>query len=75
MTKEGSTKIIKFITIRVFRYSVAICHYRYSEYALSSNLSIYIPLIAIELSKYDAAFLCHCLFFIYYMIGQLICNC
>ena len=44
MTKEGSTKIVNFI-----------CHY--SEYVLSSSLSIYFTLFAIVLKDYDAAFL------------------
>ena len=32
----------------------------YSEYALSYTLSIYISLIDIVFSEYNAAFLCHC---------------
>ena len=34
----------------------------YSDYALSSTLSIYSTLIAIVLRDYNAAFLCNCLF-------------
>ena len=61
MTKEGSAKIVNFITTGVGGLILGhgyISHY--SEYALSSALSIYITLIAIVLSEYNAAFLCHC---------------
>ena len=47
----------------------------YSEYALSSTLSIYSTLIDIVLREYNVAFLyMSLLIFIYSMIGQLICN-
>ena len=59
MTKEGSAKIANFITIGAG--SQLGCGYisHYSEYVLSSTLSIYISLIAIVLKGYNAAFLCH----------------
>ena len=75
MTKVGSAKIVNFITIGAGGLMLGrgyISHY--SEYALSSTLSIYITLIAIVLREYNAAFLCHCWFFIYSIMGQLICR-
>ena len=61
MTMEGCTKIVKFMTpgagvlmVRCGRIS------HYSEYVLSSTLSIYNTLIAIVLRDYNAAFLCNC---------------
>ena len=60
MTKEGSTKIVNFMTpgagVLMLGYG-HICHY--SEYVVSSVLSIYITLISIVLRDYDAAFLYH----------------
>ena len=57
MTKEGSTKIVNFnspmaevLMLRRGRIS------HFSEYVLSSTLSIYSTLIAIVLRDYDAAF-------------------
>ena len=50
MTKEGSTKIVNFMTPRAVVLMLGrghICHY--SEYVLSSTLSIYSTLIAIVL--------------------------
>ena len=38
----------------------------YSEYALSSTLSIYITLIAIVLREYNTDFLCHCWFLLFH---------
>ena len=60
MTKEGSAKIVNFITIGAWDLMLGcdnISHY--SEYVLSSTLSIYITLIAIVLRDYDAAFRYH----------------
>ena len=60
MTKEGSTKIINFMTpvdwVLMLRRGY-VSHY--SEYILSSSLSIYSALIPTVLSDYDAAFLYH----------------
>ena len=50
LTKEGSTNIVNFMTI----------YKSYSEYVLSSTLSINFTLIDIVLKDYDAAFLYHC---------------
>ena len=58
MTKEGSSKIVNFIINGAGGLMLGrgyISHH--SEYALSSSLSIYITLIAIVLSEYNAAFL------------------
>ena len=56
MTKEGSTKIVNFNTpsagVLMFQRG-RISHF--SEYVLSSTLSIYSTLIAIVLRDYDAA--------------------
>ena len=62
-TKGGSAKIVNFITIGAGGFVIG-CGYisHYSEYVLSSTLSIYITLIAIVLREYNAAFLCRCLF-------------
>ena len=46
MTKEGSAKIVNFITIGAGGL-MGLGHGYMSEYALSSTLSIYITLIAI----------------------------
>ena len=58
MTKEGSTKIVTFMTSRAgfLMLDVAILVF-YSEYVLSSTLSIYSTLIAIVWRDYDAAYL------------------
>ena len=60
ITKEGSAKIVNFRAIGTGGLILG-CGYlsHYSEYALPSTLSIYITLIAIVLSEYNAAFLCH----------------
>ena len=60
MTKEMYAKIVNFITIwagghMLWRGYIGY----YSEYALSSTLSIYITLIAFVLTEYNATFLCH----------------
>ena len=50
MTKEGSTKILNFITPRAGVLMLGFGHIsHYSEYVLSSTLSIYSTLIAIVL--------------------------
>ena len=59
-TKKGSTKIVNFMTPGAGVLTLGrghICHY--SEYVLSSTLSIYSTLIAIVLRDYDGAFLFH----------------
>ena len=60
MTKEWSTKIVNFMTpwggVLVLRHGH---RNHFSEYALSSTLSIYSTLIAIVLRDYDAAFRYH----------------
>ena len=63
MTKERSVMIVNFITLGAGGLMLGrgyISHY--SEYALSSTLSIYITLIAIVLREYNTAFLCNCWF-------------
>ena len=58
MTKEGSTKIVNFTTPRAGVLMLGrgrISHF--SEYVLSSTLSIYSTLIAIVLIDYDAVYL------------------
>ena len=64
MTKEWSTKIVNFMTpwggVLVLRHGH---RNHFSEYALSSTLSICSILIAILLRDNDAAFLFHYLFF------------
>ena len=63
MTKEGSTKLVNFITSGAGVLMLGCGHIsHYSEYVLSSTLSIYSTLIAIVLRDYDAAFLYHRLF-------------
>ena len=58
MTKEESTKITNFMTPRVGVLMLGCGHIsHYSEYVLSSTLSIYSTLIAIVLRDFDAAFL------------------
>ena len=74
MTKEGSTKMVNFITIGAGGLVLGrgyISHY--SKYALSSTLSIYITLIAIVFREYNA-FPMPLLISIYSMMGQLICQ-
>ena len=63
MTKKGSAKIVNFITtgaggLMLGRSNIS----HYTEYALSSTLSIYMYIIltAIVLREYNAAFLCLC---------------
>ena len=53
MTKEGSTKMVNFITIGAGGLVLG-CGYitHYIEYALSSTLSIYITLIVLMLLSY-----------------------
>ena len=53
-------KIVNFITIWAGGLMLGRGYISYySEYALSSTLSIYITLIAIVLTEYNATFLCH----------------
>ena len=59
LTKERSANIVKFHDqwrLGILCKSVAICHY--SEYAASSNLSVYGTLLAIVLRDYNAAYPC-----------------
>ena len=57
MTKEGSTKIVNFNTPRAGVLMLGRGHIsHFSDYVLSSPLSIYSTLIAIMLRDYDAAF-------------------
>ena len=60
MTKEGSTKFVNFHTpgagVLMFgRGHISL----YTEYVVSSTLSIYFTLIALVLRDYEAAFLYH----------------
>ena len=58
MTKEGSSQIVNFMTPGAGVLMLGHGHIsHYSEYVLSSTLSIYSTLIAIVLRDYDAAFL------------------
>ena len=58
MIKEGSTKIVNFETPGARVLMLGCDHIsRYSEYVLSSTLSIYSTSIVIVLKDYDAAFL------------------
>ena len=60
MTKEGSTKIITFLTPGAGVFVQGCGHIsHYSEYVVSFTLSIYSTLVAIVLRDYDAAFLYH----------------
>ena len=60
MTKEGSTKIVSFISPGAFVLMLGHVHISHcSEYVLSSILSIYSTLIANVLKDYVAAFLYH----------------
>ena len=73
MTKEGSTKIVNFMTPGAGVLMLGRGHIsHYSEYVLSSTLSIYSTLIAVVLRDYDAAILYPLLIFIYSMMGLLI---
>ena len=57
MTKEGSTKIVNFMTFRAGVVMLECGHISHnSEYVLSSTLSIYSTLIASVLRDYDAVF-------------------
>ena len=58
MTKEGFTKIVNFMTPGVGVLVLGRGHIsHYSEFVLSSTLSIYSTFIAIVLRDYDAAYL------------------
>ena len=60
MTKEGSTKIVNFITPGAGVLMLGHGHIsHYSDYVVSSTLSTYSTLIAIMLRDYDAAFRYH----------------
>ena len=73
ITREGSAKIVNFIFIGVEGIILGHgCISHYSEYILTSTLSIYITLNAIVLSEYDAAFLIPLLIYIYSIMAQLI---
>ena len=55
MTKEGSTQIVNFMTPGAWVLMLGCGHIsHYSEYVLSSTLSIYSTLIAIVLRDFDA---------------------
>ena len=61
MTKEGSTKVVNFMTPGVGVLMLGRCHIsQHSEYLLSCTLSIYLTLIAIMLMDYGASILYHC---------------
>ena len=64
MTRGEYVKIVNFIIIGAGGRLLGFGYTKhYSEYELSSNLSIYtlyITLIAIVLREYSAAFVCHC---------------
>ena len=74
MTKEGSTKIVNFMTPGAGVLMLRCGHIsHYSECVVSSTLSMYSTLIANVLRNYDAAFLYHLWFsFTYSIIGLLI---
>ena len=73
ITKEGSTQIVNFMTPGALVLMLGRSHIsHYSEYVLSSTLSIYSTLITDVLRDYDAAFLYPLLIFIYSMMGLLI---
>ena len=60
MTKEGSTKIVKFNTPMAEVLMLGHGHIsHFSEYVLSSTLSIYSTFVAIVLRDYDSAFRYH----------------
>ena len=61
MTKEGSKKIVSFMTPGAGVLILGHCHIsHYSEYTLTSTFSIYNTLIAFVLKDFDAPLLCHC---------------
>ena len=63
MIKEGSTKIVNFMTPGAAVLMLGRGHIsHYSEYEVSSTLSIYSTLIVIVSRDYDAAFLYHCFY-------------
>ena len=67
MTREGSTKIVNFMTTKAVVLMLERSHIsHYSEYVLSSTLSIYSTFIAIVLRDYDAAFRYHSDFYLFY---------
>ena len=75
MTNEGSTEIVNFMTPGAGVLVLGSGHIsHYSEYVLSSTLSIYSTFIAIVLRDYDAAYPIPLLIFIYSMMGLLICK-
>ena len=60
MTKEGSTKIINFMTAGAAVLMLRRGHIsHYSEYVLSPTRSIYSAMSAIVVRGFDAAFLYH----------------
>ena len=60
MANEGATEIVNFVTPRAGVLMLGRGHIsHYSEYVLSSSLSIYSTLIAIVKRDYDAAFRYH----------------
>ena len=70
MTKEGSTKIVNFMTPGVGVLKLGLGHMsHYSKYVLSSTLSIYFT-IDIVLKNYDAFFLCHYWFLFLLWLGS-----
>ena len=72
MTKEGSIKIVNFMTLRAGVLMLRRDHTsHYSEYVVSSTPSVYSTLIAIVLRDYDASFYT-IVNFIYSMMGLLI---
>ena len=72
MTKEGSTKIVTFMTPGAGVLMFGCGHIsHFSENVVSSTLSKYSTLIAIMLRDYEAAFL-PSLIFNYSMMGLLI---
>ena len=61
MNKEGSTQILSFIIHEAGVLMLRCGHIsHYSEYVVSSTLSIYSTLITFVLRDYNAAFLCNC---------------
>ena len=75
MTKEEFAKIVNFITIGTDGLMLGRGYMsHYSEYASFSTLSIYITLIVIVLSEYNAAFLCHFWFSFILWCGSLYAN-
>ena len=74
MTKLGSTKIVNFITLGAGDLMLGRGHISYySEYVVSSTLSIYSTLVAIVLRNYDRCYIpIPSLIFIYSMMGLLI---